>query len=79
MANITARFVVKDVKDESGQMRVTLRAKSQAEGANTENPILFPDAEVPEQLIHMKLLNNTTNAGIFLKTRDVLVNFNGPA
>ena len=79
MATITARFVVKDVTDENGQMRVVLRAKTQAEGANTENPVLFPDAECPEEQIRLKLIASATNAGIFLKTRDVLVNFNGPA
>lgn len=79
MANINTRFVVKEVTDEGGQLRIALRAKTQDEGANTENPVIFPDAECPEQLIQLKVLNNTTNAGIFQKNKDVVVNFNGPA
>lgn len=73
--SIQARFVVKNVTDKNGQITTVLRAKTQAEGANTENPILFPDAECPEQLIQLKLLNNTTNAAIFLNQKDVLVTF----
>jgi hypothetical protein len=78
MANVTARFVVKDIQDEGLINRITLRAKSQAEGANTENPILFPDASVPEELIHIRMIASAVT-GIFVKGSDVLVNFNGPA
>ncbi len=73
--SVQARFVVKNVTDKNGQMSLVLRAKTQAEGANTENPILFPDAECPEQLITLKFLNNATNAAIFLPQKDVLVTF----
>ena len=73
--SVQARFVVKNIEDKNGQLGVVLRAKTQTEGANTENPILFPDAECPEQLITLKFLNNATNAAIFIPTRDVLVTF----
>jgi len=78
MANVTGRFVVKDVTDEGGQTRVVLRAKAQSEGANSENPTLFPDAEAPEEVIRLKLISGAVT-GIFVKNKDVLVNFNGPA
>ncbi len=73
--SVQARFVVKDLTDKNGQMSLVLRAKTQAEGVNTENPILFPDAECQEQLIELKFLNNATNAAIFIPKRDVLVTF----
>ncbi len=76
--SVQARFVVKDVTDKNDQMNVVLRAKTQAEGVNTENPILFPDAECPEQLIELKFKNNATNRAIFIKLADVLVTFAVP-
>jgi hypothetical protein len=78
MATVTARFNVKNIEDKNGQMKVTLRAKTQAEGANTENPILFPDAECPEQLLHLKLISSAVS-GIFTKYGDVTVAITGPA
>jgi len=79
MATATARFVVKNLEDDGNQIRVLMRAKTQAEGANTENPILFPDAECPEQLVHLKLNSNTTNNALFAKGNDVTALFTGPA
>ncbi len=73
--SVQARFVVKNVTDKNDQMTLVLRAKTQAEGVNTENPILFPDAECPEQLIQLKFLNNATNRAVFVPFRDVLVTF----
>jgi hypothetical protein len=78
MGAVTARFRVKDVTDKNGQLKVVLRAKTQAEGANTENPILFPDAECPEQLIHMQFISSAVS-GIFSKNADVTVQITGPA
>ncbi len=76
---IRARFIVVNIESRDGVSDIQLRATRQTDHANSENPILFTEAESEQNTIHLRLKrgqNATPTGTTFSKGKEVYVDFN---
>jgi len=77
MATIRSRFLVVSKTSRKSVDDLVLRATKQSDAANTENPVLWRDADSPNCEIHLRIFRDQA-VPIFFKGKEVYVDFTGP-